>query len=375
MFELVRKDLMIFASDRKSMLISFLVPICIASFIGSIMGNIAGGGPQAVGLLVVNEDDSPVTERIVQRLKSSKTLEVSLADQATARARVRGGEVGTAVIFPKGFAARASAAMMGGTKPDLLVLTDPSKGIESKVAEGTLLQSAVEPIAEAALGTPASLPFTLVETPQTRQQAPIPWSGSAHAFAGLAVQALFFGALETAMSIMKDRRLGIWPRLRASPVSRWALLIARLLGSAIIALMVFLGVVAAGALLFHYRITGSYLGFAMVAVATTVMTASVGLFIAALGRTEQQSRGLSILVILVMLMLGGAWIPLFFFPKWVQNVSYISPVRWAVDGIDFMTWRGGGLVDAARCSGVLLLFAVVLGLVAGKSFRWSADES
>jgi hypothetical protein len=44
--------------------------------------------------------------------------------------------------------------------------------------------------------------------------------------------------------------------------------------------------------------------------------------IAALGRTPEATRGLAILATLLMVMLGGAWVPSFIFP------------RLAADGVD-----------------------------------------
>jgi ABC-2 type transport system permease protein len=134
-----------------------------------------------------------------------------------------------------------------------------------------------------------------------------------------------------------------------------------------------LGVLGFGALAFGYRVTGSYLGFFLIVAATAAMAAGVGMFIAALGRTEQQSRSLAILVILGMLMLGGAWVPSFIMPKFIQSISFLTPVRWAVDGLDSMTFRGLPLSTALPSVGVLLLFAVVLILVAGKRFRWEPE--
>jgi len=190
----------------------------------------------------------------------------------------------------------------------------------------------------------------------------------------MGVQAMFFGAVEAAMGMMRDRRNGIWSRLRASPVSRWLILLGRFIGATIQSFFVYLVVFSVGMLLFHYRITGSIPGFLLVALCIGAMAASVGLFIAALGKNEQQSRPLSILVILIMLMLGGAWIPTFLLPGWVQNVSMLTPVKWAVDGIDTMTWRGGTFAQSLPFAGVLLLFALVLSLIAGKRFRWEPES-
>ena len=49
------------------------------------------------------------------------------------------------------------------------------------------------------------------------------------------------------------------------------------------------------------------------------------------------------------------------------------PTRWAVDGLNGMTWRGLGLDYALTCSGVLLIFAAVFAAVAVRQFRWESD--
>lgn len=379
LWELVKKDFLVFVSDRKAMIITFLVPICIATFLGSIMGNISGGGSESIKIpiLVVDEDKSPVTAQILTAITGSKSFTTQVVSLENAKQQIHDGRVGTAVIFGKGFGPAAAASLMAGSnasRPTLQVLTDPSKSMETQAAEGQLIQTIVPAIVKQSVGQAPDLPFKVENVPQTSGQKPIPWSGSAHAFAGLGVQALFFGAMEAAMGIMRDRRMGIWSRLRASPASKWTILFGKFVGSTLLAFLIFMGVFAVGALVYGYRILGSWPGFLLVCIGIAAMTAAAGLFIAALGRTEQQSRGLSILVILSMLMLGGAWVPIFVFPQWVQSISLLTPVRWAVDGIDLMTWRGGSFSDAARCAGMLALFAAILALVAGRRFRWAADE-
>ena len=36
---------------------------------------------------------------------------------------------------------------------------------------------------------------------------------------------------------------------------------------------------------------------------------------------------------LLLVMLGGAWVPSFVFPGWLQQASLVVPTRWAVDGL------------------------------------------
>ncbi len=61
--------------------------------------------------------------------------------------------------------------------------------------------------------------------------------------------------------------------------------------------------------------------------------------IAALGKTLEATRGYSIMATLIMVMLGGAWVPTFVLPQWLQKSTVIVPTRWAMDGLDAMTWR------------------------------------
>lgn len=105
------------------------------------------------------------------------------------------------------------------------------------------------------------------------------------------------------------RRMGLWQRLRAAPLSRAFLLGNQLASGALIAALLFTLIFAAGMLVFGVRVEGSVPGFVGLIVAFALMTAAFGLFIAAIGRTPEATRGLAICATLVMVMLGGAWIP------------------------------------------------------------------
>jgi ABC-2 type transport system permease protein len=82
---------------------------------------------------------------------------------------------------------------------------------------------------------------------------------------------------------------------------------------------------------------------------------------------------LSIFATLIVVMLGGAWIPMFLFPQWLQKFTVVVPTRWAMDGLEAMTWRGLPLASAWAPIGVLLLFAAVFGALAVARFRWEVE--
>jgi ABC-2 type transport system permease protein len=100
------------------------------------------------------------------------------------------------------------------------------------------------------------------------------------------------------------------------------------------------------------------------------MAATFGLLIASIGRTPGGSRGVATLAVLLMVMLGGAWMPTFIFPAWLQRLTVVMPTRWAVDGLDAMTWRGLDGSAAVMPTIVLLGFAALFGALALARFRW-----
>jgi ABC-2 type transport system permease protein len=216
-----------------------------------------------------------------------------------------------------------------------------------------------------------SVPFEAREEAVTSGEAS--YNAYSHSFAGMGVQFVLLAATDAGIGILTERQRGLWRRLRAAPLSRRTLLLSRLVSGAITSLLVLLVLFAFGGALFGVRIEGSVAGFLLVAVGIALMSSAFGLLVASVGRTPQAARGVSIFAVLVMVMLGGAWFPAFLFPPFLQKLTLAMPTRWAVDGLDGMTWRGLGLGSALGVSGVLLGFAVLFAAVALARFRWDAD--
>jgi ABC-2 type transport system permease protein len=213
---------------------------------------------------------------------------------------------------------------------------------------------------------------------QTREEAitsghDVQYNGYAHSFGGMGVQFILFMGLDVGIALLMLRQTGLWQRLRAAPLSRTMLLGSRTVSASLMAGFILLVLFTFARLVFGVRILGSFAGFVGVCAALSLMTAAFGLMIAALGETVEATRGYSIMATLIMVMLGGAWVPTFIFPKWLQRLTVVIPTRWAMDGLDGMTWRGLGFSSAVLPIAVLLGFTLLFGAVAVMRFRWGTD--
>jgi ABC-2 type transport system permease protein len=258
----------------------------------------------------------------------------------------------------------ASSDMPEGHKRALLGMLSAIKDYQR--AGHNEAGGAAEPAAE-----PPGLrmPFAAHEEAVTAAPTAV-YNGYAHSFAGMSIQFLLFAMSNLGMEILLERQRGLWKRLRSAPVGRLTLLGGKVASGAIISLMV-LGVCFAVAILvFGVRIHGSVVGFVAICVACALMAASFGLLVAAVGNSPAAARGITTLAVLMMVMLGGAWVPIFVFPAWLQKATKVVPVRWAVDGFDSMTWRGLPLADAVMPTVMLLGFAVLFSAISVARFRW-----
>ena len=369
---MVRKDLLLFFSDRRSVIVAFAVPIFIGSFIGSITGG--GGrndGRPKVAVSIADEDGSAISKAIVADTFADPNLRLTSGSANEAKDRVRNGTDAVAVIIPSGFGNGSLQALRqrDGEKPKLGIFYDPSRPIEVQLVQGAIAQHIMSAISTALNLPRPGPPFTVSAEPLTSRDN-VPYNAFAHAFAGMGIQFLLFSALNLGIEMLVEREKGLWARLRSAPVSRFLIIGAKIASITIVSLMTLLVSFGFAMMFFKVRIAGSYVGFMAVAIACSMMAAGFGLLVAAVGNSPKTARGVSTLATLVMVMLGGAWVPTFVFPKWLQQLTVIVPVRWAVDGLDATTWRGLGLSSAVAPTLALLGFTVVFTAIALTRFRW-----
>ena len=189
----------------------------------------------------------------------------------------------------------------------------------------------------------------------------------------MAIQFLLFAMANIGVEMLLERQRGLWSRLRSAPIAKTTLLLGKAISGALISLMILLVSFGFAMIVFKVRIHGSVIGFLGISIACAVMASTFGLLVAALGNSPATARGVTTLAVLMMVMLGGAWVPTFIFPAWLQQFTLIVPVRWAVDGLDAMTWRGGSGLRGAMMPDPRAWSRSRAGFwtIAAARFRWT----
>ena len=421
--QLMRTDLLLYFSNRRAVLMSVAAPILIASFFGYLFSD-RDSGPSAIPVALVDLDHSVLSGKLITAMRTEKLFDLQLTNETRGLTLVRAGTVKATVIIPAGFGRQAGMALFSGhDKPELQLHYDPSQGAALQAVRGILAQHVMQTVSEdvfssvsttltdlraqitanssmptvrredllhmfdsiervqkhsndptgAGAAQPAraglSLPYTLQEHAASARSG-TPYNSFAHSFAGMSVQFVLFMGIDIGIGLLTMRRLGLWRRLRVAPLGKTTLLGSRVASCALTALVLLTIIYVFAMVVFKVRIEGSPSGFIAVCVAFALMTATFGLLIASLGKTPEATRGLAIVVTLLLVMLGGAWVPSFVFPEWMQQLAQFAPTRWAVDGLDAMTWRAQGLAAAYAPVGLMLGASVLFGGIAVWCFDW-----
>jgi imidazolonepropionase-like amidohydrolase/ABC-type multidrug transport system permease subunit len=101
---------------------------------------------------------------------------------------------------------------------------------------------------------------------------------------------------------------------------------------------------------------------------------AIGMILASVANSMQESQIVVQLIYLPMLLLSGATFPSSIFPAWLLNITQFLPATYLVSGMQGMMLRGEGLRANALAIAALSLTVVVGLFISYKLFRWEKEE-
>jgi ABC-2 type transport system permease protein len=369
-WELARKDLLLFLADRRGAVLCFAVPVLLAIAFGAIFHRPDEADVNPAVHVVAGTDDD-FTKRVVEGLCGSDKLKASACDMTTARRRLATETADVIVVLPTDLGRAGKPFALDGAPPRIDLLYSSRSHVESRWVEGVLSEVLLRESARSALAPLQKIrPDLKLERPFTVERTAEPAGGAlsvnaySHAFCGMTLQYLLFWGMDSGLLLLRERRQGIWRRLRAAPVSRLSLLVGKALATLIIALTLIGVTFGVGAAFFGVTINGSVAGFVLMALSSALLSASTGLLVAALGGNENRARTVAILVILTLSLLGGLWLPSFLLPGWARKLALALPTTWAARGMEGVTWQGMPLAGAWPCALGLVGFSAAFLAIA-----------
>ena len=336
------KDLRQRLRDRSALVLGFVAPLVIAAVM-----SFAFSGTESfhTTLGFVDEDHGPVATTFLQLLRSDDVRDVvtvrPLATSAAARSAVDAGDVGAAIVVPRGF----TAAAHGGPGTDVTILASVDTAIDGKLAaslsESFTSQLSADRLAVATAVASGAAPSALPELGQAAARLRVPErlvaerSGTStltsidYYAPAMAIFFAFFAIGFGARSFFAERRNGTLDRIVAAPVPPWALLAGKALSTFTYAVLSLTTMAVVTVLAFGAD-WGPPPAAAALILSLAIVLVSLTALVTAAARTERQADGLASIVTFGLVLLGGNFIVLAGAPAVMRHLALLTPNGWAL---------------------------------------------
>lgn len=381
-------DIRVYFSYRSALLFFFVLPVVFMWVLGQAFAS-EGGQEIVLPLLVVDEDGSLLSTRLVDLLEREDDIRVYLeTDPGRARARFEAGEALMWIHIPQGFQERILAGrpvevtyQMDADDTRTVALQQAVRSaLEAGENVAQALASARALLAEQGLSSPTAeelLPFLVQalerpvltvqeQEPETRETGIL--SGAQQAVVGQIVTWGMITFLGASTVLLNERRRGTLGRLLATPTARAWVLAGKLLSRYLLGLLQCIILLITGALLMGVR-PGNPIALMAVVSAFALMGVSLGVALATVARSPQAAAALSTFTAMVLAALGGAWWPLEITPPAYQAAARLVPTSWAMAAFQDILVRNAGAAQVFPEIGALLGFAALFFLAGLNTFR------
>ena len=180
-----------------------------------------------------------------------------------------------------------------------------------------------------------------------------------------------FWGLSVALVMFREQ--GILRRFHIAPVSAADMLASSVLANFVLTLpTVCLELLLARAI-FHVPGFGNLISLAVFVLVGTVSFASLGLVVASVTNTMQETQVINQLIWLPLIFLSGATLPLAYLPNVVQRVAVFLPATYLVSGLQNALYASLPVWKLSVQLFSLLVWAMLTFFVAMQLFRWEPE--
>lgn len=360
------KDLIEYRRNRITLLFSFIFPILMIGMIGFIFQDSTSAlNSTPVGLIM--EDTGVYGEQISSLLTSltseSDAIEiVHVTAQSEVNALILAGDIRAAIVVPHNF----SSSILNQTQACMLILTDPSnptiaQGITQYLSNVVILiadQFSRELITSQMPIDPNFLLYPISLNVETI----VPGGGSSFDFVApgfIAMNVMMSGLTALGAALARERESGTLAGVLMAPIARTAIILGKTISFTIRNLFQGAITITMAILIFGITIRGNPLLIAGILIIGTVSFLGLGIVATAITKEQESAQLILGLLQFPMMFLSGVLFPIEQMPSFLQSVSKVLPLTYAVDALRKVMILGAG-IDAVILPIIIL---IALGIV------------
>jgi ABC-2 type transport system permease protein len=390
-FDIALKDLLQLLRDRKVFLFLLIMPVIFTFLFGFAFGGFSQDSADdrlPVGFL--DQDGSRLSRQLRDLLKGSDVIRLEtniFYTSADLQSLVADDKLAAALIIPPSYGQGLLHA-----RPEKLVLIGDTgatagQSVESEALSASFrLESAVRTalILERIDEQRAPFDYTLQQALEAWQDPPIgvaetassaipqqndSLASLAQTSPGFMLQFSIAGLLTSAQILVAERKSRSLQRLLTTATARVHIILGHYLAILMMIFCQFVLLILFGQLVLGLDYLRAPFAVLLLALATALCIAALGLLIGVLAHSEEQAIIFSLIPMFVLSGIGGAWVPLEVTGSTFQAIGHLSPVAWAMDGFKDILLRGLGWRAVLVPAAALLAYGALFFALAAWRFQ------
>ena len=187
---------------------------------------------------------------------------------------------------------------------------------------------------------------------------------------GLTVMGSFWGL---SVQLVTWREQGILRRFRLAPVGAGAMISSSIISNYFLMLPTVIIEFLIARWVFKMDTWGNLWAVFLLITVGTATFAALGLIVASVSNTMQETQVINNVIWFAFLFLSGATFPLFLFPDWVQRVALFLPATFLVSGLESAMLGTASTGEIAGDFFVLAAGLLIAFEISRQLFRWEPE--
>jgi ABC-2 type transport system permease protein len=379
-FRIAWKDLLEFERNRIGLIFLFLMPFFMLIMTGYIFPT--GSGYSDIPVAIADLDHSAASAQLLAQIegmnnKTNLMAITSVDNYDDAKTLITRGQVYGAIIIPQGYGAEQAQ----GKQSNITVLSDNSQPQISMVMQGigTQVISAIGSMQGAMKVQALSMKANQTVDPQAimaplkaKTQGTVLGNMNYFSFVapGLLMMIVMMGAMTgIPRAIAHEKEIGTFDGILAAPVSEISIILGKTIAQTVRGFIQGIIVMAMAMLVFGVTIQGSILLTAGVLLLGIFSFIGLGILLTALSNNEETATILMTVLQFPMMFLTGVFFPIQQMPWFMQSISNILPLTYAVTAMRKVMILGASIQDIFPEVAILIAFGGIMLLIAIPVFR------
>ena len=344
---------------------------------------IANMDVKGVSVGIVDADRSDVSRRITSHVEASEYLRLHdlYADYPSALADLEDGHIDAILEIPNGFGHSLHA-----TPKRLSIWANGVNAMKGSLGSQYLMQTVMKALpTESAPAQPSFENSEIVNCELSivncdlsiinSQFSIVNYYNPTMDYKHFMIPALMImlmvmvGGFLPALNLVSEKELGTIEQINVTPVSRLTFTLSKLIPFWVICLLELALCMTLALLVYGLPVAGSVGAIFLAALLFIIVMSSIGVIIANLSDTMQQTMFLMLFVVLSFILLSGLMTPIESMPLWAQHFTRLLPPTYMVEIMRAVYLRGTTVAELSGSYLALAAFALTFATLASFTYR------